>query len=115
MALRSMKPPMAIKWHQEQGFAPKMPDDKWLEIVGQRRWVTISQDRKFHLLEAELQAIKQHSVRCFYFPCASQDRWYSLCGFIRRYEKMMSLAQAQSAPFIYELKGNGRFYPVPLK
>lgn len=113
-ALNSMKPPMRIKWHQEQGFDPRMPDDKWLEVVGQRNWVVLSQDRKFHLLANELVAVKQHKVRCFYLPCASQDRWHSLCNFIRRYERMMDLAWNQAAPFIYELRGNGRFYSVPL-
>jgi len=113
-ALHSMKPPMRIKWHEEQQFPQRMPDDQWLEIVGQRRWVVLSQDRKFHTVDAEAAAIKQHNVRCFYLPCASEDRWVSLCHFIRRHERIMALARSETAPFIFELKANGQFYPVRL-
>lgn len=113
-ALASMKPPMLIKWHQEQGFAQDMPDDEWLAIVGPRRWVVLSQDRKYHLLENEMLAIKQHSIRCFYLPCASEDRWVSLCHFVSRYGKIMEIARTQQPPFIYEMKGNRQFYKIRL-
>lgn len=113
-ALNSMKPPVRIRWHQGQGFHQQMPDDEWLAIVGPRKWVVLSQDRKFHVRDNEAAAIRQHKVRCFYLPCASEDRWVSLCHFVRRYEKIIELAESQPAPFIYELKGNGQFYKVRL-
>lgn len=113
-ALGSLKPPMLIKWHQEQGFAQDMPDDEWLSVVGPRKWVVLSQDRKYHLLENELLAIKQHAIRCFYLPCASEDRWVSLCHFVSGYERMQELARTEKAPFIYEMKGNRQFYAIKL-
>jgi hypothetical protein len=109
-----MQPPVTVKWHQGQSFPQSMPDDEWLSIVGPRNWVVLSQDRKWHTIEAEAAAIKQHKIRCFYMPCASEHRWVSMCSFVRRYEKMMDLATNEPAPFIYELKTNGRFYEVPL-
>ena len=105
---------MGIRWHQEQLFAKDMPDDEWMEIVGPRGWVVLSQDRKFHVRENELLAVKQHNIRCFYLPCASDDRWVSLCHIVRRHEKMMELAVTIPPPFIYELKGNGRLYKVKI-
>jgi hypothetical protein len=113
-ALHSMKPPTLIKWHQEEGFAHNMPDDEWLSIVGPRKWVVLSQDRKFHLLENGLLAVKQHSIRCFYLPSVKEDRWTSLCHFVWRNEKMRELARIQPGPFIYEMKGNRQFYKVKL-
>jgi hypothetical protein len=113
-ALASMRPPVLIKWHQDEGFAQNMPDDEWLSIVGPRKWVVLSQDRKFHLLENEILAIKQHSIRCFYLPAARENRWTSLCHFIWRHEKMQQLARTQSAPFVYEMKRNRQFYKVKL-
>jgi hypothetical protein len=113
-ALNSMKPPMLIKWHQEEGFAQNMPDDEWLAIVGPRKWLVLSQDRKFHLLENETLAIKQHAIRCFYLPAANQDRWTSLCHIVSRYNKIQELARTQKPPFIYEMKANRQFYPVKL-
>lgn len=111
-ALFSMKPPMEIHWHQEQKFPQNMPDDEWLDIVCRRKWVVLSQDRKFHVLETEAAAIKQHQGRCFYMPCASEDRWISLGHFVRRHQRMMGLARSEAVPFIYELKGNGQLYRV---
>lgn len=109
-----MKPPVRVKWHQDEGFALNMPDDEWLAIVGPRKWVVLTQDRKFHVIDVEVAAIKQHNVRCFYLPCASDDRWVSLCHFVKRHEKMMQIAHTKGGPFIWELKNNGQFYEVSL-
>jgi hypothetical protein len=109
-----MQPPFLVKWHQEEGFAHDMPDDKWMDIVGPRRWVVLTQDRKFHKLEAELLAVKQHAIRCFYLPMAKQDRWLSLCHLASRYGKMQSIAREQRPPFIFEMKQNRQFYEVKL-
>jgi hypothetical protein len=109
-----MRPPFLVKWHQEEGFASDLHDDAWMAIVGPRKWVVFSQDRKFHKLPAELLAIKQHAIRCFYLPMANENRWTSLCHFAWRFEKMQHLARTQSAPFIYEMKANRQFYKVEL-
>lgn len=113
-ALNSMRPPMLIKWHQEEGFVNNMEDDDWLNVVGPRKWIVLSQDRKFHLFENERLAIKQHSIRCFYLPSATTNRWVSLCHIVSRYEKIMELARTKQAPFIFEMKNNRQFYPVQL-
>lgn len=109
-ALARLKPPVKIKWHQEQKFAPNMPDDEWMGIVGPRGWVVLSQDRKWHVRENEREAVRQHSLKCFYFPSA--NRWQSLCQIIGKHEKMMEIVATNDGPFIYELKGNSRFYKV---
>jgi hypothetical protein len=92
-----------------------MPDDQWMAVVGPRRWIVLSQDRKYHLLQNELLAIKQHSIRCFYLPCASQIRWDSLCHIVSRHQKIIQLARTTPGPFVYEMKGNRQFYKVKLK
>lgn len=113
-AIQSMQPPFKVKWHQEQGFAQDMDDDEWMAIVGPARWIVLSQDRKFHKLPAELLAIKQHAIRCFYLPMARQNRWLSLCHIAWRWEKIQEMARTQPAPFIYEMKENRQFYKVKL-
>jgi hypothetical protein len=109
-----MQPPFLVKWHQEQGFADALEDDKWLGIVGPANWVVLSQDRKFHKLPAELLAIKQHNIRCFYMPMARQNRWLSLCHIAWRWVKIIEIAKTQAAPFIFEMKDNRQFYKVEL-
>jgi PIN like domain len=113
-AIHSMQPPFLVKWHQEEGFANDMEDDAWMGIVGPRKWIVLSQDRKFHKLQAELLAIKQHSIRCFYMPMARENRWTSLCHIAWRWEKIQQIARSQTPPFIYEMKGNRQFYKIRL-
>jgi hypothetical protein len=109
-----MRPPFLVKWHQDEGFAQGMEDDQWMAIVGPRKWVVFSQDRKFHLLPNEILAVKQHSIRCFYMPMANEDRWKSLCHIAWRWEKMQELARNESDPFIFEMKSNRQFYRIKL-
>ena len=113
-ALASLKPPMLIKWHQAEGFAQNMPDDQWMGVVGPRQWIVLSQDRHFHLRENELLAIKQHAIKCFYLPCANEDRWVSMCHIASRYGKIMELARVNSGPFVFEMKDNRQFYRINL-
>lgn len=113
-ALAQMNPPMRVVWHQEQNFKNDDPDDYWLAEVGKKRWVVVSQDRKWHDITTEAAAIRQHAVWCFYFPCASASRWVSLCHFIKRHERMMHLAETVPGPFVFRLAPNGQFYRVEL-
>jgi hypothetical protein len=36
--------------------------------VGAAQWVVLSQDRKWHEIEVEAQAVKQHDLRCSTCP-----------------------------------------------
>lgn len=112
-AFRRMNPPMEIRWHQDEGFRQSSPDDEWLGQV-KPDWIILSQDRKWHRVETERAAIKQHNLRCFYIPGASETRWYSLCIFARIHEKLMELSRDAPAPFIFDASRNGKFLPVNL-
>jgi len=112
--LARMSPPMHIRWHQKHGFAQNTTDDEWLAQVGAAGWVVISQDRKFHLVDVELAAIKQHKIRCFYLRCASEHRWISLCNLTRAHKRMINLAETHPPPFIYDMRQNGGLYPIKL-
>jgi hypothetical protein len=109
-----LKPPVLIKWHQEQGFANDMPDDEWMAIVGPRKWICISQDRKWHVNQNELLAVRQHAMKCFYLPSHQTDRWTTMCCLASRHQKIQALARAHAGPFIFEMKSNRQFYPVRL-
>lgn len=113
-ALASLKPPVKIKWHQEQGFAMDMPDDEWMAVVGPRKWICLSQDRKWHLNDSELLAVKQHAMKCFYLPSANTDRWVTMCHIASRHEKIQELARKHNGPFVFEMKANRQFYRVKL-
>jgi len=91
-----------------------MPDDEWLAIAGQRRWVVLTQDYKFHRpkFEQEMAAIKQHSVQCFYFPCADETMWEAVCTFARFHKKIIKKQQESGPCFIHELKKSGRIKTI---
>jgi len=112
-AINSLQPEeFKVKWHQEEGFKDNTPDDEWMNIVGPRRWICLSQDRQWHLRETELLAIKQHAIKCFYFP--NIHRWITMCQIASRHKKIIELARNNSGPFVYELKGNNQLYQIKL-
>jgi hypothetical protein len=113
-ALLSLKCPALIKWHQSEGFAHDTPDDVWMNVVGPRKWICLSQDRKWHLNDNELLAVKQHAMKCFYLPSANTDRWITLCHIVSRHEKIMELARENDGPVVFEMKGNRQFYRIKL-
>lgn len=113
-ALSKLRPPVGIKWHQGQGFRQDMPDDEWMEIVGEKDWIVLTQDLKFHLIEHEIEAVKQHGIRCFYFPDANVGMWKTLCTFLKAHKRITELASTTPAPFIYRVQLNGAIKPVYL-
>lgn len=111
-ALCKLKPPVAIRWHQGERFAQNMADDEWMEKVGARNWIVLTQDLKFHLIEHEIEALKQHNIRCFYFPDAQVGMWKTLGVFMKSHERIIQLAHSHKAPFIFKVQSNGAVKPV---
>lgn len=108
-ALSKLRPPMNVRWHLGEGFKQDLPDDVWLGVVGSKQWIVITQDQKFHKIASEAEAVRQHNVRCFYFPTANDGLWTSLCTFTKNYRQMVSVCERESAPFIYNVRPNGSF------
>lgn len=111
-ALYKLRPPVKIRWHQGERFAQDMADDEWMEKVGAQNWIVLTQDLKLHLIEHEIQALKQHNIRCFYFPDAQIGMWKTLGIFMRTHERIIALAQSHEAPFIFKVQNNGSIKPV---
>lgn len=107
-ALSLIRPPAEIKWHQNEKFAQNMPDDEWLQKVGDKSWFVLSHDRKFHSEAMERFAITQHGVGCFYIPHQNDTRWIKFCFFVRHFQKMVELAKNTERPFIFDLDPRGR-------
>jgi len=113
-ALVHLQPPFDVRWHQKEGFRHDMPDDEWMEIVGPKGWIVLSQDWKFHLREVEIEAVKQHSIKCFYLPGSGATKWDTYCQLIRSHKRLMELADAEVAPFIFDVKRNGHLKRIVL-
>lgn len=113
-ALIHLKAPFDVRWHKGEKFADDMPDDEWMAIVGAKGWIVLSQDFKFHKPEFEYEAVKQHSIKCFYLPDATARTWKTLCALTRSHERMMQRCLSTPAPFIFRLNANGRLTQVNL-
>ena len=111
-AVSRLKPPFEVRWHQGERFRQDMPDDEWLAEVSNRGWVVVSQDRKFHILPNELEAIRSNNGRCFYFPCASEVRWITMRNLIRVEKKLRYICNSVTGPFIYDLRSTGQLSRV---
>lgn len=107
-ALSKLRPPIDVRWHQGEGFKDDLADDVWLEMVGRKDWIVITQDYQFHVVDAEVEAVRQHSVKCFYLPGASDGMWNSLCLFVRLHKQMISLCHSNAAPFIFSFSKTGK-------
>ena len=113
-ALCHLRTPFDVTWHNQQRFSHNMPDDEWMSIVGKKGWIVISQDYKFHSIEVENLAVRQHSLKCFYLPDSGAKVWTTFCAFSRAHEKMMNLCVSEAGPFIFSLKTSGRLIRVDL-
>jgi hypothetical protein len=88
-----------------------MPD---LLSLHRKKWVVFSHDRKFHDDSAACEAIKQHSVGCFYLWGASVGPWEKYVCFAKTYHRMTKLARAAPKPFIFRITYNFRIVPVKI-
>ena len=108
-ALLKVRPPMAIRYHEGEHYQSTMPDDQILKICGKNNWVAVSQDKKWHIIEAEKAAVIEYNAKCFYLPCASDPRWQTLGHIVKRHQKMIGLSESVKAPFIFDISKTGKF------
>lgn len=113
-ALVQLSPPFDVKWHNQMKFPHDMPDDEWLSVVGPKGWVVIGKDWKFHLIDAELQAVRQHKIRCLYLPGSGQTRWDTYCRLIRSHKRIIERCLTEEPPYILDLKMNGQVRKIEI-
>lgn len=91
-----------------------MRDDEWLEVCGKNQWIAFSHDRKFHRIDAEATAIKQHKVAAFCLCGANSPTWDKLCFFVKAYPKLVEIARNEAAPYLYRIHPSSRLERVAL-
>jgi hypothetical protein len=115
-ALKRVRPPFEIEWHHsgKNRFHQTMKDDDWLKICGERGWIAFSHDRKFHSIEVEARAIKQHSVAAFSLCGAQDDTWQKLGYFIKAFPRIVEKIGLEKPPFLYRIEPTGAVRRVEL-
>ena len=112
-ALRLMRPPVGIHYHQEY-FDEAAPDDGWLPTVGAAGWIVIGQDYNYHKREHEAAALRQYEMGCFYIWGAEARRWDTMRLFARAYDRIVSAAETSTRPFLYFIQKDGRLSAMNL-
>jgi hypothetical protein len=97
-------------------FAQNEKDDVWLKYVGERNWVVLTQDRKFHNagFENELSAIKQFNVGCFYIWGAEAKTWDKMIAFCRAFEHIIRASETTARPYIFDVEKSGKLHQIML-
>jgi PIN like domain len=113
-ALRHTRPPFNVEYHHKAKFKQTMKDDDWLALCGQRNWIAFSHDRKWHLIEVEIAAIKRHGVGCFYLWGANESTFEKLQCFMGAYDVINSAARDTPMPFIYNVPRNCRLEQIEI-
>ena len=110
-ALDILRLPTPVEYHQKH-FPIDERDDDWMPRVGSWGWTLIGHDSRHHEVEAELQAIKQYAIGCFYLWGAKALRWEKMLCFLRAYERILEAAKSTPRPFIYRVTKKGRLTSI---
>lgn len=102
-----------MHYHQEL-FSMDEKDDVWLPQVGQWGWTVIGHDSQHHAQQAEISAIKQYGIGCFYLWGAESKRWDKMQCFARAYMRIVQAEIGTAKPFIYRVTKMGRLRMVPI-
>ena len=102
-----------LHYHQ-QHFQPDERDDIWLPQVGQWGWTVFGHDSQHHAQEAEISAIKQYGIGCFYLWGSEAKRWQKMQCFARAYDRIVAAESNTPKPFIYRVSEKGALTLVPI-
>ena len=103
---RELRLPVGIEYHQEH-FDTALGDDSWLPIVGERGWSVVGHDRYHEKSLAELHAIQQYGIGCFYLWGAEASRWEKLRCFARAFDRMVQAEANTPRPFVFDVARSG--------
>ncbi len=103
-----------VELHQDH-FGQETPDDEWLAEVGERGWIVVGFDYKYHRMQQELAALKQYHIACFYLWGASARSWEALRAFARGYDRIVEAARSTPRPFVYRIEKTGLLTSIDLQ
>lgn len=112
-ALLELKLPTPVEYHQRY-FDIASLDDAWMPQVGGWGWIVVGHDSRHHSEAAELSAVKQYEMACFYLWGGNARRWEKMLCFLRAFEAIMEADLITERPYIYRVSRIGRLTSVPI-
>lgn len=111
-ALRILNCPFNVEDHWSMGFKDEMLDDEWLNVIGPKKWVVCSHDKKWQDESLAVEAIKQHKIGCFYLYGANSKHFFKVGSLAYNFHKLQSVLGKQKRPFIYAISPRNRLRQV---
>lgn len=107
--LKKFQTPFEVEYHDDKahGFGQTTPDDEWLNFVGQRGWIVLSHDKRFHQDGMAVAAVKQHRIACFYLDGGTYPSWDKMILFGRRFARVKDIVNSTKRPYIYRIHHRG--------
>jgi hypothetical protein len=101
--------------HLSEEFAPDTQDTEWLPVIGERGWILITRDKRIRWRPAELGAYRRYTIGGFVMSGKSLEGWAIVQQLVRRWLRMIELAESTKKPFLYRIPPRGvKIEPVPL-
>jgi len=89
-------------------FPPNAKDEDWLQEVGDRGWIVLTKDRRFHKRMLEITAIANSRVQVFKLTAANLQGAEMAEIFVKSIKKIERVAMSNRAPLIATVSRTGR-------
>ena len=88
-------------------FAPDAPDEEWLRVVGDRRWVVLTKDRKLRYHRLALNAIRRAKVHAFILTAGDVQGSEMATTFVKALPRIYRLSERRPPPLIARVTRSG--------
>jgi hypothetical protein len=89
--------------HFERG----VPDEEWLPVVGERRWVLLTADKRIRYNLLEKRALKEYSIREFVFASGNMSGSEMAAALDKALPRMRRTCRKFQPPFVAAITRNG--------
>lgn len=94
-------------------FADDIPDVGWLTVVGAKRWVVLTNDKRVRHRRIECEALLATGIRAFVLTAGHLSSAEAADTWVRQLRKIERIAISQPAPFIAHVdRASVRIMPV---
>jgi len=98
---------MRVEAHRDH-FAHDAPDEVWLPVVAEKRWMVVTNDNRIRFNELELTALIENRVGCVMLGSGSRTRREYMRALLDAWSEIERLEREEPRPFIYVLHADGR-------
>jgi hypothetical protein len=89
-------------------FAPDAPDETWLAVVGERRWVVLTKDQAIRHRETELTALKAANVAAFVLTATGLTGSANGAVLAKALPRMRRVLVGTRRPFVATISASSR-------